>query len=134
MSFNHKGSCAEMEAVAAASIFSRSINSRQLKYATFVGDSDRSCFGRVKEAMFAKYGDTYEITKEECVGHVQETWIANKLTLNKSKTEFMLRAMLIIYANLCSRQKLRTFDKSPSLVLDGAPLKSIKYQISRSDH
>ena len=117
-----------MEAVAAASIFSRSINSRQLKYATFVGDSDRSCFGRVKEAMFAKYGDTYEITKEECVGHVQETWIANKLTLNKS------RAMLIIYANLCSRQKLRTFDKSPSLVLDGAPLKSIKYQISRSDH
>ena len=65
-----------MEAVAAVDIFSRSINSRQLKYATFVGDSggDSSCFGRVKEAMFAKCGDTYEVTKEECVGHVQETW------------------------------------------------------------
>ena len=22
--------------------------------------------------MFAKYGDTYEVTKEECVGHVQK--------------------------------------------------------------
>ena len=37
-SINHKGSSEEMEAVAAVDIFSRSINSRQLKYTTFVGD------------------------------------------------------------------------------------------------
>ena len=61
-----------MEAVAAVDIFSRSINSRRLKYTTFVGGGDIICFDRVKEAMFAKYGDTYEVTKEECVGHVQK--------------------------------------------------------------
>ena len=71
-SVNHKGSSEEMEAVAAVDIFSRSIDSRQLKYTTFVGDGDSSCFGGVKEAMFAKYGDTYEVTKEECVSHVQK--------------------------------------------------------------
>ena len=49
-SVNHKGSSEEMEAVAAVDIFSRSIDSRQLKYTTFVGDGDSSCFGRVKEA------------------------------------------------------------------------------------
>ena len=54
-SINHKGSSEEMEAVAAFDIFSRSIKSRQLKYSTFVGD-----------------GDTYEVTKEECIGHVQK--------------------------------------------------------------
>ena len=61
-----------MEAVAAVDMFSRSITSRQLKYTTFVGDSDSSSFGRVKEALHALHGDSYEITKEECVGHVQE--------------------------------------------------------------
>ena len=71
-SVNYKGPSEEMEAVAAVDIFSRSIKSRQLKYTTFVGDGDSSCFGKVKEAMFAKYGDTYEVTKEECVGHVQK--------------------------------------------------------------
>ena len=50
---NHKGSSEEVEAVAAVDIFSRSIDSRQLKYTTFVGDGDSSCFGRVKEAMFS---------------------------------------------------------------------------------
>jgi hypothetical protein len=37
-----------------------------------VGDRDSSSFGRVKDALFAKYGATYEITKEKCVGHVQK--------------------------------------------------------------
>ena len=69
---NHKGSSEEMEAVAAVDMFSRSITSRQLKYTTFVGDGDSSSFGRVKEALHALYGDSYEITKEECVGHVQK--------------------------------------------------------------
>ena len=48
---NHKGSSEEMEAVAAVAISSRSINTRQLKYTTFVGDGDSSSFGRVKEAL-----------------------------------------------------------------------------------
>ena len=47
---------------------------------------------------------------------IKEWLIANKLTLNKSKTVFML---------ICSRQKLRTFDKSPSLIIGGAPLNRV---------
>jgi hypothetical protein len=69
---NHKGSSEEMEAVAAVAIFSRSINTRQLKYTTFVGDGDSSSFGRVKEALEREFGVAYEIKKEECVGHVQK--------------------------------------------------------------
>jgi hypothetical protein len=42
--------------------------------------------------------------------------IAYKLTLNKSKSEFML---------IGSRQRLRTFEKSPSLVINGASLKRV---------
>ena len=40
---------------------------------------------------------------------VNEWLIVNKLTLNASKTEFML---------IRSRQRLSTFDKSPSLSID----------------
>jgi hypothetical protein len=42
---NHEGSSEEMEAVAAVQIFSRSIETRKLKYTTFVGDGDSSSFG-----------------------------------------------------------------------------------------
>ena len=45
------------------------------------------------------------------------TWLkANKLTLNKTKTEFMV---------IGSWQKLGTFDKSPNLVLDSFPIKQV---------
>lgn len=65
---NHKGSSEEMEAVAAAEIFSRSIEKRKLKYTTFVGDGDSSSFGRVKAALDEKFGPDYEINKEDCLG------------------------------------------------------------------
>ena len=43
-----------------------------------------------------------------------EKWLtANKLTLNASKTEFML---------IGSRQRLSTFHNPPSLMIDGAPI------------
>lgn len=47
---------------------------------------------------------------------VNEWLIANKLTLNKSKTEFML---------IGSRQRLRTLDNAPSLVIDEVPVKQV---------
>ena len=65
---NQEGSSKEMEAVAAVEIFSRSITARQLKYTTFVDDGDSSSFGRVKETLEKKFGPTYEIMKDECVG------------------------------------------------------------------
>ena len=69
---NHDGSAEQMEAVGAVEIFERSVPTRNLKYTTFVGDGDSSCYGKVKEAMEEKYGDQYCVTKEECVGHVQK--------------------------------------------------------------
>ena len=69
---NHAGSSEEMEAALATEMFGRSISECNLKYTTFVGDGDSSLYGRVKDAMFQKYGDEYIVTKEECVGHVQK--------------------------------------------------------------
>ena len=69
---NHQGSSEEMEAVSAVDIFTRSIETRNLKYTTFVGDGDSSSFGRVKEALEKKFGERYVVKKEECVGHVQK--------------------------------------------------------------
>ena len=58
--------------MSAVDIFSRSIETRNLEYTTFVGDGDSSSFGRVKEALEKKFGTGYEVKKEECVGHVQK--------------------------------------------------------------
>lgn len=69
---NHKGSSGDMENKGAIAMFKRSIAKRSLKYTTFVGDGDSSCFGNVSEAVKVAHGDSYQITKEECVGHIQK--------------------------------------------------------------
>ena len=50
--------------------------------------------------------------------NVNEWLIANKLTLNQSKTEFML---------IGSRQRIRTFETSPSLELAGMPINRVSH-------
>jgi hypothetical protein len=47
----------------------------------------------------------------------REWLIVNKLTLNMSKTEFMV---------IGSRQRLYTFDNAPVLTIGGAPIKQVK--------
>ena len=69
---NHQGTSGEMETQGAIRMFSRSIESRNLKYTQFVGDGDSSRFGWVAEEMKQKYGASYVVMKEECVGHVQK--------------------------------------------------------------
>ena len=69
---NHKGSSDSMETAGAVEIFLRSIETRNLKYTTFVGDGDSSCFGVVSKACNNKYGDSYIVVKEECVGHIKK--------------------------------------------------------------
>jgi len=69
---NHHGSSGEMETEGAIRMFSRSVQSRNLKYTQFVGDGDSSCYGSVSRAMKELYGDSYQVIKEECVGHVQK--------------------------------------------------------------
>ena len=68
---NHVGSSAAMESAGAVSIFLQSIN-KGLRYTTFVGDGDSSCYGDVYQKCLAEYGEEYGIRKEECVGHVQK--------------------------------------------------------------
>ena len=50
--------------------------------------------------------------------NVNEWLIANKLTLNQSKTEFML---------IGSRQRIRTFETSPSLEIGGMPINRVSH-------
>ena len=50
--------------------------------------------------------------------NVNEWLIANKLTLNQSKTEFML---------IGSRQRIRTFETSPSLETGGMPINRVSH-------
>ena len=45
---------------------------KSLKYNVMVGDGDTGSFGKICQAIKQKYGDSYSITKEECVGHVQK--------------------------------------------------------------
>ena len=49
---------------------------------------------------------------------ITEWLMANKLTLNKSKTEFML---------IGSRQRLNTFNRLPSFTIDGNSIKKVEF-------
>ena len=57
--------------------------------------------------------DSIELNLNEDLASISEWLTANKLTLNKSKTEFMI---------IGSRQRLKTLPHSPSLKIDGAPI------------
>ena len=60
--------------------------------------------------------DSIELNLNKDLASVSEWLIANKLTLNKSKTEFML---------IGSRQRLRSFVHSPSLKIGGAQISQV---------
>ena len=61
-----------MECQAGVDMFLRSITTRNLRYVVFVGDGDSACYGKVSNACTDMYGDSYSVTKEECVGHIQK--------------------------------------------------------------
>ena len=69
---NHTGSSGDMETKGAITMFTRSTEKHRLLYTTFVGDGDSSSFGNVSRAVHKQFGDSYPISKEECVGHVQK--------------------------------------------------------------
>jgi len=69
---NHEGSAGTMEGEGAIEIFSRSIEKRRLIYDIYVGDGDTGSFSGVKRACAEKYGELYNVTKEDCVGHIQK--------------------------------------------------------------
>ena len=80
-----------------------------------------NCLSHSQPRMYAD--DTHltlagniELTLNKDLASVSEWLIANKLTLNKSKTEFML---------IGSRQRLRSFVHSPSLNIGGAQISQV---------
>ena len=63
--------------------------------------------------------DSIELNLNEDLASISEWLTANKLTLNKSKTEFMIIAF---------RQRLKTLSHSPSLKIDGTPICQVPMQ------
>ena len=57
-----------------------------------------------------------ELNLNQDLVNVSEWLTVNKLTLNMSKTEFML---------IGSRQRLDTFDNAPTIAINGAPIKQV---------
>lgn len=65
---NYEGSSGAMEVTAAREVFARSI-SRGVRYVKYLGDGDSNAFQAVVDS---KPYDNVDITKLECVGHVQK--------------------------------------------------------------
>ena len=85
-SINHVDSSGSMGTEGATMVFMRSILKRNLKYLQLVDDGDSGCFGTVAAKCKEKYGDSYIVTKEECVGHVQKR-IGSALRADKRKSK-----------------------------------------------
>jgi len=66
---NHHGSASSMETNGTVDMFKRSIEKRNLRYTTFIGDGDSSSYPTVVE--LDPYNGT-GIEKGECIGHVQK--------------------------------------------------------------
>ena len=86
-----------------------------------------NCLNNSHPRMYAD--DTHLTFASNNVAHLEEymnddltkitEWLAaNKLTLNKSKTEFML---------IGSRQRLNTFNRLPSFTIDGNSIKEVEF-------
>ena len=82
---NHTDSAESMEKTAAVEMFERSVDTRGLKYTTYVGDGDSSSFNVVHGAMKAKYKDGYMVSKGGlCRPHPKENGKGLR-TFKKSK-------------------------------------------------
>ncbi|KAJ4449706.1 hypothetical protein ANN_01110 [Periplaneta americana] len=80
-SINYDGYSGGMEAAGVVEIFSRSVDRYGAKYTNYLGDGDSKGFQKVKESNV--YGKDIEITKLECVGHVQKRMGARLRKLKK---------------------------------------------------
>ena len=65
----HEGSSGSMEALSGVDIFSRSIETHNLRYARYIGDGDTNSF---KTVLDSKPYQDKDVVKVECVGHVQK--------------------------------------------------------------
>ena len=110
-SANSTCSAPGMEAQAAKMIWQRSVEQRQVRYTTFIGDGDTKSFKAVCDV--APYGPDVAITKEECVGHVQKRVGSNLRKLKKDMTGKKLEDGLAIGGR--GRLTDKTIDKLQAL-------------------
>eukprot|EP00112_Aurelia_sp_Birch-Aquarium-sp1_P015936 Seg357.6 transcript_id=Seg357.6/GoldUCD/mRNA.D3Y31 product="hypothetical protein" protein_id=Seg357.6/GoldUCD/D3Y31 len=78
---NFFGSSGKMDPAGCVAIFSRSIEKHSLRYTEFLGDGDSKAQTQLKNERV--YGDR-EITKLECVGHIQKRMGSRLRSLKKS--------------------------------------------------
>lgn len=67
---NHAGKSGSMEAEGAKQIFQRSVRERGVRYTKYLGDGDSKAYKTVCDSK--PYGDSVNIEKLECVGHMQK--------------------------------------------------------------
>ena len=77
---NHTGSAGSMEAASVINIFKRSVETKKLRYTTYLGDGDSKSF---KDIVESNIYPGHEVGKHECIGHVQKR-VAYRLRTYKS--------------------------------------------------
>ena len=65
---NHPGSAGSMEAAGVVNIFKRSVETKKLRYTTYLGDGDSKSFQDIVESNIYP---GHEVEKHECIGHFQ---------------------------------------------------------------
>ncbi|MBY0580841.1 MAG: hypothetical protein K2P53_04080 [Rickettsiales bacterium] len=83
---NHIGSAGSMEAAGLVECFNASVLERKLRYINYLGDGDSKAFSDVQKQN--PY-DGKEITKLECVGHIQKR-VGSRLRKLKATTKCLL--------------------------------------------
>ena len=91
---NHAGSSCSMEKDGAIEMFLRSLDKDQLKYTEYVGDGDTNSFGEVQAALYEKYGDAYQIIKEDYIGHIQKRMGAALRNYKKTNAKVLYYQMV----------------------------------------
>ena len=83
-SCNHEGSSGKMEVDAVIEMFQRSVDQYGVRYTNYVGDGDSKTFSGITNSK--PYGDSCQVKKRECIGHVQKR-MGRKLRDLKKKNE-----------------------------------------------
>ena len=85
---NHNSSAQSMEAEGVYSMYQASVDNRHTRYNPYIGDGDSKSFHRLQQEDVY---DGVELTKEECVGHVQKRMgsrLCSLLDRNKGKFSY----------------------------------------------
>lgn len=79
---NYSGTSGGMEVYGAVQLFQRSLPRYNIRYLEYLGDGDTNAYKSVCDAQ--PYGPNVEISKIECVGHVQKRMGSRLMTLRNT--------------------------------------------------